>query len=125
MVDTGFKFNACSQTHYCMVGKENLPSSFRNMKISLIHYLNKENYQKSAPVMKSCGPNFASIVSTLEKLNTPETEALQETILRLNFVLDYLFMSDVMPHLTSCSKMVQQSFTMDLPRDHRLDLGNT
>ena len=47
-------------------------------------------------VMKSFGSNFASIVAILEKLNTPETEALQEIILSFDFILDYLFMSDVM-----------------------------
>ena len=31
-----------------------------------------------SPVIKSFESNFASIVSTLEKLNTPKTEALQK-----------------------------------------------
>ena len=39
-------------------------------------------------------------------MNTPETDALQKTILSLHFVLDYLFASDVMSHLTLCSKAV-------------------
>ena len=76
------------------------------MKISLICHLNSENYQKSSPVMNSFGSNFASIVSTLEKLNTPETEALQKAILGLNFILDYLFMSDSTSPLSNCSKTV-------------------
>ena len=58
-------------------------------------------------VIKSFGSNFASIVSTLEKLNTLETEALLETTLSLYFLLYYLFMSDIMSHLTNCSKTVQ------------------
>ena len=59
--------------------------------------------------MKSFRLNFASIVSTQVKLNTPQTEDLQEAILSLKFILDYLFMSDVVSHLTNCSKTVQQS----------------
>ena len=62
--------------------------------------------------MKLFRSNFASIVSTPEKLNSHETETLQETILGLNFILDYLFMSDVMSHLTNCTKTVQQSSTL-------------
>ena len=60
-------------------------------------------------IIKSFGSNFVSIVSTLEKLNTHETEALQVTILSLYFILDYLFMSDVTSYLTNCSKRVQKS----------------
>ena len=37
-----------------------------------------------SPVIKSFGSNFASTVSTLERLHTPETEVLQETILSLH-----------------------------------------
>ena len=65
--------------------------------------------KKSSSLMKSFRLNFASIVSTQVKLNTPQTEDLQEAILSLKFILDYLFMSDVMSHLTNCSKTVQQS----------------
>ena len=65
--------------------------------------------KKSSSPMKSFRLNFASIVSTQVKLNTPQTEDLQEAILSLKFILDYLFMSDVMSHLTNCSKTVQQS----------------
>ena len=39
-------------------------------------------------------------------------QTLQETILCLNFILDYLFMSDVMSHLTNCTETVQQSSTL-------------
>ena len=65
--------------------------------------------KKNSSLMKSFRLNFASIVSTQVKLNTPQTEDLQEAILSLKFILDYLFMSDVMSHLTNCSKTVQQS----------------
>ena len=62
--------------------------------------------------MKSFKSNFGEIASTLEKLATPEGNALQETILNLDFVMDYLFMSDVMSHLTSCSKIMQQGHAL-------------
>ena len=53
LVDAEFKSNARSETikYYHIVqgwefGKENLPSSFRNMKTTLICHLNSENHQK-------------------------------------------------------------------------------
>ena len=45
---------------------------------------------------------------TLEKLNTPEIEALHEAI----FEFIFIFMSDVMSHLTNCSKTDLQSSTL-------------
>ena len=59
LVDAGFKCNTCSQTitHYHIIvgrefGKENLSSSFRNMKTSLICHLNSENHQKKYAALK-------------------------------------------------------------------------
>ena len=52
VVDAEFKYNEHSQTIICYMlegrqfGKENLPRSFRNMKISLICHLNSENHKK-------------------------------------------------------------------------------
>ena len=63
-------------------------------------------------VMKSFESNFKSIVSTLGSLDTIETIGLQDAILRVEFVLDYLLMKDIMVHLTSCSKLVQRSSTL-------------
>ena len=62
--------------------------------------------------MKSFESNFKSIVSTLGNLDTIETIGLQDAILRLEFVLDYLLMNDIMMHMTSCSKLVQRSSTL-------------
>ena len=55
LVDAGFK---CTITYYHMVegrefGKENLPCSFRNMKLSLICHLNFENHQKKYVALKA------------------------------------------------------------------------
>ena len=63
-------------------------------------------------VLKSFKLNFGGIASTLEKLDTPDANALQATILNLYFMMDYLFMSDVMSHLTSCSKIMQQGHAL-------------
>ncbi len=60
-------------------------------------------------VLKCFESDFKSIVSTLSKIDTEEGLGLQEKILRLDFILDYLFMSDIMFHLTICSKQVQSS----------------
>ena len=60
LVDAGFKCNTCSQTitYYHMVerrefGKENLPSSFRNMKAGLLRHLNSENHQRKVCCFES------------------------------------------------------------------------
>ena len=63
-------------------------------------------------VLKCFKSDFKSIVSTLSKLDSEEGLGLQEKILRLDFILDYLFMSDIMFHLTVCSKQVQSSFNL-------------
>ena len=63
-------------------------------------------------VLKCFKSDFMSIVSTLSKLDSEEGLGLQEKILRLDFILDYLFMSDIMFHLTICSKQVQSSFSL-------------
>ena len=44
--------------------------------------------------------NFKGIISTFEKMETSETISLQECILNLDFVLDYLMVTDIMSHLT-------------------------
>ena len=58
--------------------------------------------------LQSFSCNFNAIISSLEKMNTLETLALQESILNLDFILDYLMMSDIMSHLSYCSKSVQR-----------------
>ena len=63
-------------------------------------------------VLESFECNFSSIVSTLSSLNSEESVGLLEAILRVDFVLDFLLMKDVMSHLTSCSKLVQCSSTL-------------
>ena len=60
-------------------------------------------------VLKSFSTNYASIVTVLKEMNTHETEGLLKIILDLGFVLDYLFMKDVLYYLTICSKTVQKS----------------
>lgn len=63
-------------------------------------------------VLKCFSSDFKSIVSTLTTLGTDECLALQEKILRIDFVFDFLFMCDIMFHLTICSKSVQTSFAL-------------
>ena len=60
-------------------------------------------------VLKCFSSDFKSIVYTLATIDTEECLGLQEKILRLDFILDYLLMSDIMFHLTVCSKQVQRS----------------
>ena len=62
-------------------------------------------------VLKSFTSNFKGIISALERMNTLETIALQQKILSLSFILDYLVMCDIMHHLTYCSKSVQRECT--------------
>ena len=62
-------------------------------------------------VLKGFTSNFKGIISTLERRYTLETIALQQKILSLSFILDYLVMCDIMHHLTYCSKSVQRECT--------------
>ena len=66
-------------------------------------------------VRKGFSSNFQGIVSTLEKMNTPETDALQETILSLHFVSSYFVLKDCPTRLL---------FTMDVSRNCRLDFAS-
>ena len=88
-----------------LLSQENISDHFLTPKI----FKFMKFVSNCSSVIKLFGSNFASIVSTLDKLNTPETEAFQETILSFDFVLDHLLMSDVMSHLINCSRTVQQS----------------
>ena len=79
---------------------------------SLIHHFLTPKIFKSMKfvghcisVLKSFTSNFKGIISTLE------TIALQQKILSLSFILDYLVMCDIMHHLTYCSKSVQRECT--------------
>ena len=82
------------------------------------HFLTPKDFKSMkfvghcSSVLKSFKSNLGGIASTLEKLATPEANALQETILNLDFVMDYLFMPDVMSHLTSCSEIMQQGHVL-------------
>ena len=59
-------------------------------------------------VLESFSCNFKGIISTFEKMNTSETILLQERILNLDFVLDYLLKTSIMSYPTFLSKSVQQ-----------------
>ena len=45
----------------------------------------------------------------MSTIGTEECLSLQESILRIDFILNLLFLSDIMFHLTICSKIVQSS----------------
>ena len=62
-----------------------------------------------ASVIKSFESDFKSIVSALSSLNSEESVGLLESILRVDFVFNFLFMKDIMEHLTIASKQVQKS----------------
>ena len=59
-------------------------------------------------VLQSFSSDFKGIESTLEKMNTLESIYLQEAILNMDFILDFLMMRDIMSHITICSKSVQR-----------------
>ena len=60
-------------------------------------------------VLKSFSTNYASFITVLKEINTHKTEGLLKIILDLGFVVDYLFMKDVLYYLTICSKTVQKA----------------
>ena len=66
----------------------------------------------SSAVLLSFHDDISSIVSTLKTLGTDETNGLLNSILRVDFILDFLFLYDIMNHLSSCSKLVQRSSTL-------------
>ena len=63
-------------------------------------------------VLESFKSNFKSILSTLTSMNTEESVGLLESILKVDFILDFLLMSDIMNHLSTSSKLVQRSCTL-------------
>ena len=64
-------------------------------------------------VFKAFETDFKSIIATLEKT---EDFASRDKILSLDFVTDFLFLTDVNNHLSFCSKSVQKS--NNLPWDY-------
>ena len=64
-------------------------------------------------MIESFDSNSNSIVLTLGSLvDQNQCIGLQEAILRVEFILNYLLMSDIMFHLSICSKLVQHSSTL-------------
>ena len=59
-------------------------------------------------VLQSFSSDFKGIVSSLEKMNTLESISVQEAILNMDFILDFLIMRDIMSHIKICSKSVQR-----------------
>ena len=73
----------------------------------------------SASIFTCFESDFESIIATLTKINNEESVGLLENILRVEFVLDFLFIKDIMSHLSKCSKDVQISCSLpwDFPNE--------
>ena len=63
-------------------------------------------------VLESFNSNFQSIIARLTSINSEESVGLLETILTVEFILYFLFMKDIMHHLSSRSKHVQLSSSL-------------
>ena len=73
-------------------------------------------------VIKSFESDFKSIVSALSNLNSEESVGLLESILRVDFIFYFLFMKDIMQHLTIASKQVQKSSELPWNFPNTIDL---
>ena len=73
------------------------PKIFKSMKF-VAHCLS---------VLNTFDVNYQTIIRTLGQLNTEESIGLQESLLSVSFVFDFLIMKDIMGHFSSSSKFVQ------------------
>ena len=73
-------------------------------------------------VLKAFKVNFLTIIRTLGKLATDESTSLQETLMSVSFVFDFLIMTDIMELLCISSKCVQRS--SNLPWEYTDTINN-
>ena len=85
------------------------PKIFKSMKF----------ISHSLKIFETFDSDFKSLVATLEHV---EDSDLRDKVLKLNFILDYLFLFDICKHLTKCSKWVQ--VTKNLPWNYPHSINN-
>ena len=108
IIQNTMKYISYGHAYLELLGNKDLSETFLTPKI----FKTMKFVGHSASIFTCFESDFESIIATLTKINNEESVGLLENILRVEFVLDFLFIKDIMSHLSKCSKDVQISCSL-------------